>query len=507
MKRTFLFLLIIQTSFHVFPQSWNLTQKSRSSDHDNGDNLGISVAINDTLFFAGAWWEDGDPFVSTSGAAYIYQKMPNGQWQQIQKLNSPNPEPLGYYGFSVAVDENYALIGAYNEDEGGTGNAGAVYAYRRGANHLWELEDRLIASDGQNGDLFGYSVAITGEYALIGAPENDYDENGGELKDGAGTAYMFKRQPDGKWNQLRKLIALDREEGDHFGKYLDIDNLGLVIGAFDADNGFSQFGVGKAYGGRCNDTLIFWGPDNITSSDLLAFSSSDKDNFENFGWDVAISGKWAVIGKSGESNQPGGGFGGNTGAAYFFYWDNGQWVEKQKVYASDFDQNSFFGRSIGIDGSVCVIGAGTARTDANGQNPKNGAGAAYVFELQPNGKWAEVGKIAGTQRNFNDLFGEAVDVSGTHIVVGAWQADSVGNEVFSDGGAVYVFERNEALEAKSLPVQSNLKLINHPLASGKLQFLNHGKMPLDLKIRVLTLQGQEVYTNDLQMYQSYVIDL
>lgn len=491
-------------------QNWNLTQKLGSSDQSPADNLGISTAISDSFMLAGAWWEDGDPTspITSAGAAYLYKQQADGTWLEIQKLISPNPENLGYFGFNVALEGKYALVGAFNEDEGGVGNAGVVYVYERGFNDTMLLKNRLVAPDGQGGDLFGYAVALTDGYALIGAHENSYDETGDNFLDASGAAYLFKRQPTGAWSLIRKLVAFDREAGAYFGKFLDIDNLGLIIGAFDADNSSTlQFGVGAAYGAYCNDSLLVWGYDNVTSADLQKITASDQDNFEAFGLDVAISGKWAVIGKSNEPDQPGGGIASNTGSAYFFHWENGGWVEKQKVYASDFAANSLFGRAIGIDGSVCIIGASTAREDMNGGNSVVGAGEAYVFELQPNGQWLEVEQLSGTERAANDLYGETVDVSGTTVVVGAWLADSLQGEYMVDRGAVYVYERDQALSIPQLPDLQGLMLLRNPSPDGKLTIQETNPSPLPLQIRVFSLTGQELFAETLSPQQQHQIDL
>ncbi len=506
-----LFALLTACSIqHAVAQNWNLTQKLGSSDQSPADNLGISTAISDSFMLAGAWWADGDPTtpITSAGAAYLYKQQPDGSWLEVQKLISPNPESLGYFGFNVALEGKYALVGAFNEDEGGVGNAGVVYVYERGFNDTMLLKNRLVAPDGQGGDLFGYAVALTDGYALIGAHENSYDEIGDNFLDASGAAYLFKRQSNGNWNLIRKLVAFDREEDAYFGKFLDIDKLGLMIGAFDADNVSSlQFGVGAAYGAYCNDSLLVWGYDDVTSADLQKITASDQDNFEGFGWDVAISGKWVVIGKSNEPDQPGGGIASNTGSAYFFHWENGTWVEKQKVYASDFAVNSLFGRAIGIDGSVCVIGAGTAREDMNGGNSLVGAGEAYVFELRPNGQWQEVEKLSGTERAVNDLFGETVDVSGTTVVVGAWLADTLDGEYSVDGGAVYVFERDQALSVPQLPNLQGLSLLHNPSPDGKLRIKETNASLLPLQIRVFSLTGQELFSQEISPQQQYQIDL
>ena len=128
----FLFLNI------VFSQNWMPVDRLITSDWEAGDNIGISIAIDGEYMITGAWWEDNIPFVNTAGAAYIFKKDNMDNWSEVTKLTSPNAETLGYFGFSVAIDGDYAAVSAYNEDEddGSTvyGNAGATYVYHREPN-------------------------------------------------------------------------------------------------------------------------------------------------------------------------------------------------------------------------------------------------------------------------------------------------------------------------------------------------------------------------------------
>ncbi len=453
-------------------QMWDLKQKLGSSDHEPGDNLGISVGISGAYMIAGAWWEEGQvgggQGMTSAGAAYIYKRQANGTWVETQKLISPNVEALGYFGFYVDIEGDYALVGAFNEDSGAP-NAGRVYAYHRNISDQWILDDNLSIANPGNNDYFGTNLALAGEYALIGAHGHDLDEANANPVNEAGAAFLYKRQSDNSYSLIRKLVASVRTPNDQFGKYLDIDNQGLVIGAFHQDQGIGLFEAGAVYGISCNDAVCDF--DNITSADLVKFTAPDQNNFEHFGWDVAISGNWVLVGKSSESDQPGGGSGSGTGAAYFFHWENGQWVAKQKVYAPDFSSFARFGRAVSMDGPVCVIGAGTESEDANGQHTVNGAGAAYVYELQGNNQWMPVQKIIGTQRGIGDLFGEdAVDMSGIQIVIGAWLADTIGNNDIIDGGAIYVYERDTDIsDVRDFIKSTSMYLLNNPSIDGMLR--------------------------------------
>ena len=515
MRNSILYLLVIlsllSNSFSLLAQSWDLKQKLGSHDQEPADNLGISVAISDSFMIAGAWWEEGEDGtnapINSSGAAYIFRLGTNGVWNEVQKLISPHREVLGYFGFYVAIDAGYILVGAYNEDHSGVGNAGVVYAYHLSPNDEWVLDDSLMVSNPGNNDNFGRNFSLGGAYALIGADNQDTDAAGGNSLEDAGAAYIYKRQPDNTYVQVSKLVATDREAGDHFGKYVDIDETGVVIGAFKKDGGVGLLESGVAYAAYCAACNF----DNLTSAVLRRIVPGDQNSFEAFGWDVAISGRWAVIGKSSEADQPGGGTGSNTGAAYFFYWENNQWVEKQKVYAPDVSTGAHFGRAVAMDGSVCVIGAGNEWEDAIGQHSLSGAGAAYIFELQGNNQWLAVEKVAGTRRAVNDLFGEdAVDVNGSQVVVGAWLADTITNVEVIDGGAIYIFEREFPVSvADHVEKNNEVIVLGNPSADGLLRirfddpfsFLSSGWL------RIVSVDGHQLLRQEISVGDESSIDL
>ena len=515
MKHISTFLLIVTSFVSAFnaiqAQSWDLKQKLGSSDQEPADNLGISVAISDSFMISGAWWEEGqDDFnlpVNSSGAAYIYRLGTNGEWTEFQKLISPNREVLGYFGFYVAIEGNHILVGAFNEDHNGAGNAGRVYAYHLDATDTWVLDDVLMLSTPSNNDYFGSNLSIGGNYALIGAYNQDTDAAGANMLQDAGAAYVFKLQPDHTWTEISKLVAPDREAGDNFGKYVDIDETGVVIGAFKKDAGIGLLESGVAYGAYCAACNF----DNLTSNVLRRITPADQNSFEAFGWDVAISGEWTVIGKGSESDQPGGGTGSNTGAAYFFHWENNQWVEKQKVYATDVSTGAHFGRAVAMDGKVAVIGAGNEWEDANGQHSLSGAGAAYVFELQENNQWMPVEKLAGTRRGINDLFGEdAVDVSGSQIVVGAWLADTITNVEVIDGGAIYIFERDMPITGvASLEMNELIMLINNPSLDGMFhaKYIDSGFPASSDILSIFSMDGKRLFQQSGSLEDGWEIDL
>jgi len=144
----------------------------------------------------------------------------NNSWLEQDKLLASDGAEYDRFSWCVSIDGDYALIGSPYEDN----KRGAAYVFKRDGN-TWTEEQKLLASDGAASDLFGRSVSIDGDYALIGAPIDDSWN---------GSVYVFKR--DGNtWTEVQKLRASESVEGYDFGWSVSIDGDYALIGALYAD--------------------------------------------------------------------------------------------------------------------------------------------------------------------------------------------------------------------------------------------------------------------------------
>jgi hypothetical protein len=301
------------------------------------------------------------------------------------------------YGYSVDVSNGRAVIGAYRDDDQGI-NSGSVYVYRFDDGN-WIREAKLLASDGQMNDWFGWSVAISGNTILVGA---NGDSGAG---DWTGSAYIF-RYDGAHWIEQAKLLA------DGMGYYweefgfdvaISADSNTVLIGACKAnDNGFKS---GLAY------VFRFDGFEWTQQAKLLA---SDGVELATFGNSVAISadGNVALIG------APGNDVSGHTaGSAYIFEFDGQQWLERQKLTASDAAHGDHFGHHVALSGNIAVIGTyGDDDTEPN--DLYCNSGSVYVFSFNGT-NWIEQAKLKLPDGRCRNQFGWAVDVSDDTVVVGA----------------------------------------------------------------------------------------
>jgi len=384
----------------------NDIQELFASDGATGDRFGDSVSIDGDYAIIGAVEDDDNG--DYSGSAYIF-KRDGTVWTEQSKLLPSDGESMECFGGSVAIDGDYALIGVSNDDDNGYGS-GSAYIFKRDGT-VWTEQSKLLPSDGKEDQTFGCSVSIGGDYALIGAVGDD--DNGGY----SGSAYIFKR--DGTvWTEQSKLLPSDGDDNDLFGRYVSIGGDYALIGApGDENNGY---GSGSAYIFKRNGTV--W-----TEQSKLLFSDGESS--------VSINGDYALIGYWGDDDN-----GIRSGSAYIFKRDGNIWTQQVKLLPSDGEAYGYFGFSVSINGDYAIIG-GYGDKD-NGKN----AGSAYVFKR--NGTtWSRHVKLLAPDGIKEDCFGWSVSIDGDNAIIGAIGAD--GNEPGS--GSAYVYKNISEFQSPSIP--------------------------------------------------------
>ena len=204
-------------------QSWIEQTKLVASDGAAGDRFGDFVALDHDTALIGS---PGDPYkLNSAGAAYVFHNA-NGRWTEQAKL-VPSDGELGDEFGQVAIDGNTAVISAQSDDDNGF-DSGSVYVFKR-SKGTWSEQAKLLASDGAQGDQFG-RIAIDNKTIVVGATNVDNDKIGLDT----GSAYIFTLR-DGTWTEQAKLTASDAAAGDNFGWTVAIDGDTAVIGAIGAD--------------------------------------------------------------------------------------------------------------------------------------------------------------------------------------------------------------------------------------------------------------------------------
>jgi len=424
---------------YVFVRSGgNWTQQAylKASNADQGDDFGYAVAISGDTIVVGAPHESSnqttitngssasaDNSLTSSGAAYVFVR--NGTtWSQQAYLKAPNAANYAYFGFSVAVSGDTAVVGADNDSSaqttisnGGSASAdntaiaaGAAYVFVRSGT-TWSPQAYLKAPNAGAGQYFGYSVGISGDTVVVGSlyePSNQttVTNGSGASNDrsarGAGAAYVFVRSGV-NWTQQAYLKASNAAAG-------------------------SLFGISSAISG---DTIV-----------VGAYSDSSKQATVTNG-----------SGASADTSLP------NAGAAYVFVRNGTTWSQQAYLKASNPDSDDYFGGRLGVSGDTVVVGAFGESSNqtsvgkgssASADNSVNRAGAAYVF-TRSGTSWSQQAYLKAANPDADDRFCFAA-VDGDTVAVGA-PGEASNQTTITNGstasadnsrpvaGAVYVFKR------------------------------------------------------------------
>ena len=244
-----------------------------------------------------------------------------------EKITASDGADLDYFGSSVAISGDYAIVSAHEDDDNGS-RSGSAYIFQR-SGESWSQQEKLTASDGADGDRFGSSVAISGDYAIICASGDD--DNGSA----SGSAYIFHRSGE-SWSQQEKITASDGAAADSFGYSVAISGDYAIVGARGDDDNGSASGSSYIFQ-RSGES---WGQQE-------KITASDGAGGDFFGSSVAISGDYAIVGARGDDDN-GSAYGSDYGSAYIFHRSEVSWSQQEKLTASDGAYRDYFGSSVAI---------------------------------------------------------------------------------------------------------------------------------------------------------------
>jgi hypothetical protein len=377
------------------------------------------------------------------------------------------------FGAAVDLEGSWLAIGApgdqslANTIDGDDGNfagldVGGVTVYQADASGVWIRQAYLKAANADIGDGFGEALAMSGDTLAVGAPleqglDGTPDDDSGN---GVGAVYVFVRDESDVWTQQAYLKASNADNGDEFGRFLDLDGDTLVVGAWheqsagaEEDNSLADAGAAYVFvrdeAGEWSQTA-YLKPDEIDTGDL-------------FGGNVTLSGDTLVVGATGEdgvAGDPADNSSNNSGAAYVFERDlEGGWSQTAYLKADNADPDDAFGANPVLEGDVLMVAAIGEQSALPGlpgdpdDNSGNNVGAVYEFARDIDWNWSQTGYFKASNAELGDEFGSAVAYEGDTLVVGArgeagTDSGVNGDEDDSSGsrvGAAYVFFREDGV--------------------------------------------------------------
>lgn len=320
--------------FRYGDEAWTEIGRLTASDAAKNDRFGMRVAISGDYAVVGARFSDAGLAEATGlvdvGAAYVFQRRGEA-WTEVQRLTASDPSERALFGYDVAIEGDYVLVSAIRHAGSGD-DSGAVYVFRLDGD-TWSEVEELVASDGGESDRFGTSLAFDGRHALIAAPGSN---GAGER---SGSAYLFQREGD-VWREVQKLVASDGAAGDHFGSAIALAGDDVLIGsASDA-------------GGENSGAVYVFRRSGDVWNEVTKLTPSDRAPNLFFGSPLAVSGDSALIGAPAPFDD------GRSSAVYLFRRRGESWTEVHKLTARGVAaENVWFGTAAAIDGEHALIGA------------------------------------------------------------------------------------------------------------------------------------------------------
>ena len=335
--------------FNYDENRWIQNQKICPLDGDKNDNFGTSVCIRGNISIIGA---PGDNTKGTwSGAAYIFERT-EGTWKQKVKLTAEKGTEFDFFGLSVSINQNTAIIGAPGNDKFGNA-AGCVYVFEK-KNDVWTQTMNVYGSKAVSGQSFGTDIALDGERFVVGAPS---DKN----QDYPGLVYVFQKGLQSsfseqiEWREIARIHPLHIKYDDNFGKTVAFCDENLVVGApaDDEKNAFS----GSVY--FFEYTRGRW----LQKDRLLPFES---DPYQRFGDEVFIH-KNSLLVSTRNTNVF------DSNYVNLYTKENSEWKFEHTFQAENITRVKDFGCSCSVRNDTVIIGA-------SGDNDQgNNSGSVFLF--------------------------------------------------------------------------------------------------------------------------------
>lgn len=353
------------------------------------DYFGASVSVDGNTVVVGAF---------EAGTAFVF-RYDGANWVQEQQLYPSDPISFNWFGHSVSVSGDRVVVGAPYAD-GVVDTSGAAYIFDyENTSSSWTEATKATAADGDT-DLFGYSVEVSGDDVVIGAPEDD------DLAANGGSAYIFNW--DGIiWSHQAKLLPTDGTSlaKDRFGHSVSIDNDVVAIGAYGTADQYQYTAItpGKVYAFR-NANSVWTQEANLQPAVAV--------NDDGFGISVSISDDVIVAGAAFMD-----GFNGtDTGSVFAFQFKGGSWIERNRMQKSVGGALDWYGSSVGISGDTII---GGAPLDLAYQGFR---GSAFIHEFNS----CPVDLFKDGVLNFFDVSEFLQQYSG-QTEIGDWNCDGVVN--------------------------------------------------------------------------------
>ncbi|WP_347374080.1 T9SS type A sorting domain-containing protein [Aequorivita sp. Q41] len=406
------FLLLGASAMAQFSQQAKIVSENREGRAE----YGTSVAITENFAVVGTSRE-----AFASGAAYIYAKDNQGAWSFSQRIAADDPNDGAEYGGGVKFSDDFLVVAAGRADVNGVIRAGALYVYDY-ENNNWEFDTKLVTSDYSGDAKLGMNpttIDVEGNTIVAGAPGEDA---------WTGSVYVFTKVA-GVWEETQKIMSPNPQPNDIFGIGVSISGDYLLVGAQGVDG---SKGAGYVYVKNRDGEYVY--DQTITAS--------DGAEVDYFGSTVSLSDDRLMVGSYGAD--------GEQGSAYIFEMDTqGAFLEVQKLNGNPSTEAAHFGWYNIIEGDYALVTA----PHIYGYEP----GEVYVYKRDNTGMWVEEEITQGEDTQGEDFYGWSMDLYKNELIVGSPREDhdETGNNEVGDAGSAYIFQNPTLLGLSDFNANAN----------------------------------------------------
>jgi hypothetical protein len=396
---------------------------------DHWEETGWSVSIDGSRALVGS----PARYSPYRGEVFVYEwDAVGGSWEMAALLSPTEFSTSDHFGFSVSLDGDRAVVGAPNTTTKGL-RSGAVYVFDRSGGD-WSQTAKLVGSDAELFDNFGFSVDLDGDRILIGRETSQradaayiFDFDGAlwretQILNRAGFPTSARKKGSTEVESARAEVgASSRATPGEIRERLGADS---SLGGGERDGFFDVSGISVSLD---KDRALLGFPDQFVNniprgaSYVFEFDGSDWEEtavllpsdltpFDQFGFSVALEGNRAVVGSRLEDELAE-----DSGAAYVFEFDGVGWIQTAKLKSNDAEAEDWFGASVDLAGNQVLVGASADFY----------AGTAYLFSLQDS-VWTQNFRLApsdqalpGGSYNLGRSFGRSVSLGSEFLIIGS----------------------------------------------------------------------------------------
>ncbi|MCF8277804.1 MAG: FG-GAP repeat protein [Flavobacteriales bacterium] len=460
-------------------------QKLDDTNRQEGEVIGWSTSISKDQAVSGAPHYQiavNKDTIVNAGAVYVFQRTTTGTWKESQQLTAPYPKANDWFGTAVSINGNHLAVGANGFDQVDDDGEhrireGAVFMYEKGADGIWKLTQTLTIPSPSQSDNFGKNLMLQNGKLIVSA----HMYKRGENPSTSGTVFIYQLTDNGKWIQRDQIQP--PEGVKNFGYSISMSDRHVLITAaqsnsaylYDLDESlkavFKQKLVSPNSSVRhfassvcVTDDYLFVGAEGETSYKLFDIDTlpatdsvfvmrimtetddgyqmaielipNDPSTLESMNITKEKFREEAVRVETWEQHEER-----KAGAGSVFVYEkdaDGMWKVSQEITASDRGADDKFGMCLSAHDSLLIVGAFADALENTDPAEALYHGAAYVFQLTPNGRWKELEKLTSVQERSWLKFGFSVDMENDRAIIGS-RFERINDDKVA--GGVYIWEK------------------------------------------------------------------